>query len=88
MKNNHKIIKTRQMKNYSEELFLMDLASVDWKQLITADLDIEEVVACWTNKLRTMIEEYAPLMVRRVSEKLCPWITSDLKNLQKKLEIS
>ena len=83
VKNNHKIIKTRQMKNYNEELFLMDLASFDWRQLITADLDIDEIVARWTNKLSSIIEKHAPLMVRRVSEKLCPWITSGLKNLQK-----
>ena len=44
VKNNHKIIKTRQMKNYNEGLFLMDLASVDWRQLITADLDIDELL--------------------------------------------
>ena len=61
----------------------MDLASVDWRQLISSDLDIDEIVARWTNKLGTMIEKHAPLMVRRVSEKLSPWITSDLKNLQK-----
>ena len=61
----------------------MDLASVDWRQLITAGLDIDEIVARWTNKLSTIIKKHALLMVRRVSEKLCPWITSDLKNLQK-----
>ena len=71
------------MKIYNEELFLMDLASVDWRQLISADLDIDEIVARWTNKLSTIIEKHAPLMVRCVSENLCPWITSDLKNLQK-----
>ena len=83
VKNNHKIIKTRQLKNYNEVLFLMDLASVDWRQPITADLDIDENVARWINKLRTIIEKHAPLMLHRVSEKLCPWITSDLKDLQK-----
>ena len=46
-------------------------------------MDIDEVVGRWTNKLNTIIEKHAPLMMRRFSEKLCPWITSDLKNLQK-----
>ena len=68
VKNNHKIIKKRQLKNYNEELFLMDLAPVDWRQLITAALDIDEIVARWTNKLSKIIEKHAPCMMRLVSE--------------------
>ena len=71
------------MKNYNEELFLLDLASVDWQQIITTDVDIDEIVARWTAKLSAIIERHAPLLVLRVSEKLSPWINSDLKNLQK-----
>ena len=66
------------MKNYNEGLFPLDLAFVDWQQIITTDVDIDEIVARWTAKHSAIIERHVPLLVRRVSEKLSPWINSDL----------
>ena len=69
---NHKMIKTRQMKNFNEELFLKDLANVDWQQILTCSQDINVVVQNWTNMLSLIIEKHAPLRERRVSDKFAP----------------
>ena len=68
------------MKNFNEELFLTDLANVDWQQILTCSQDINVVVQNWT-KLSLIIEKHAPLRERRVSDKFAPWLTPDLKNM-------
>ena len=78
---NHKMIKTRQMKNFNEELFLKDLVNVDWQQILTCSQDINVVVQNWTNMLSLIIEKHAPLRERRVSDKFAPWLTPDLMNV-------
>ena len=78
---NHKMIKTRQMKNFNEELFLKDLVNVDWQQILTCSQDIDVVVQNWTNMLSLIIEKHAPLRERRVSDKFAPWLTPDLMNM-------
>ena len=78
---NHKMIKTRQMKNFNDELFLKDLVNVDWQQILTCSQDINVVVQNWTNMLSLMIEKHAPLRERRVPDKFAPWLTPDLMNM-------
>ena len=39
----HNVIKTRQMKNFDKELFLADLASVDWQTLLHYSTDINVI---------------------------------------------
>ena len=75
------MIKTRQMKNFNEELLLTDLANVDWQQILTCSQDINVVVQNCTNMLSLIIEKHAPLRERRVSDKFAPWLTPDLKNM-------
>ena len=78
---NHKMIKTRQMKNFNEELFLKDLVNVDWQQILTCSQEINVVVQNWTNMLSLIIEKHAPLRERRASDKFAPWLTPDLMNM-------
>ena len=40
----HKILKTRQMKYFTKELFLADLASIDWHSLLHCPADINLLV--------------------------------------------
>ena len=75
------MIKTRQMNNFNEELFLKDLANVDWQQSLTCSQDINLVVQNWTNMLSLIIEKHAPLREHRVSDKFAPWLIPDLKNM-------
>ena len=77
----HKVIKTRQMKNFDKELFLSDLASVDRQSLLHCSTDINVIVEEWTNMLAMIIQKHAPILERRVSEWNSPWLTSDLKRM-------
>ena len=78
---NYKSIKTRNMKKFSEEAFLRDVASIDWEQALEFSGDANLLVQQFSSEFSQVIEKHAPLRQIRVSEKYCPWIHSDLKNL-------
>ena len=78
---NHKSIKTRNMKKFSEEAFLRDIASIDWEQALGFSGDANLLVQQFSNVFSKVIEKHAPLCQIRVSEIYCPWINSDVKNL-------
>ena len=78
---NHKSIKTRNMKTFSEEAFLRDVASVDWEQVLGSSCDTNTLVQQFSNEFSQLIELHTPLRHIRVSEKYCPWINADLKKL-------
>ena len=88
VKRQHKFIRTRQMKNFSEEAFLSELRSVDWQSTLRSSSDVREIVHNFTSVLSTVIEKYAPLVEKRelfsekrVSDKYSPWLSSGLKHL-------
>ena len=61
LKPQHKMITTRQMKNFDEELFLSDLASVDWQAIVSNSGCLEGAVSQWSDTLSQIIEKHAPL---------------------------
>ena len=82
-KRQHKVIKTRQMKHFDENSFLQDLALIDWKTHLRSSADINSIVEKITSLISGVIQKYAPLVERRVSERYTPWISEDLKYLFK-----
>ena len=81
VKRQHKFIRTRQMKNFSEEAFLSELRSVDWQSILRSSSDVREIVHNFTSVLSAVIEKYAPLVEKRVSDKYSPWLSPELKQL-------
>ena len=79
LKPQHKIITTQQKKNFDEELFLGDLASVDWQAIVSDSERLDDAVSRWSDTLSQIIDKHAPLREKRVSERFCPWITPKLK---------
>ena len=77
----HKVITSRQMKNFDKDLFLSDLASVDWSAIVYNSDDVDSAVCQWSRTLSDIIEKHAPLRERRVTERFSPWITAGLKRL-------
>ena len=77
----HKVITSRQMKNFDKDLFLSDLASVDWSAIVYNSDDVDSAVCQWSRTLSNIIEKHAPLRERRVTERFSPWITPGLKQL-------
>ena len=49
LKKDHKNIRTRIMKNFSEEAFLNDVASIDWEQVLGHSDDINVLVNNWSS---------------------------------------
>ena len=81
LKAQHKMITTRQMKNFDQELFFKDLTSVDWQAIVSDSECLDDSVNLWSNTLSQIIEKHAPLREKRVSERFCPWITPELKKI-------
>ena len=75
----HKKITTRQMKNFDETSFFADISSVDWNLIIQRSADLDSAVENWTTMLSLIIEKHAPMRQHRVSDRYCPWLTSELK---------
>ena len=81
LKRDHKVITTRVMKRFSEIDFLDDVAKVPWEQVVQSSNDINELVIKWSSLFSSLIDKHAPYRKIRVSEKFCPWISTDLKYL-------
>ena len=71
------------MKNVSEEAFLADVSAICWEQTLTETDDINVLVNHWSSLLFLIIDKHAPIRGMRVSEKYCPWINQNLKNLMR-----
>ena len=74
-------VRTRMMKNVSEEAFLNDVASIDWEQVLGHSDDINVLVSNWSSIFSAIIDKHAPLRQIRVSERYCPWVNANLKGL-------
>ena len=77
----HKVIKTRNMKNFNEDAFLADVSGICWELLLTETDDIKTLVNNWSNLFSLIIDKHAPITEMHVSEKYCPWIDKDLRDL-------
>ena len=77
----HKVIKTRNMKNFNEEAFLADVSGICWDQMLGETDDINVLVNKWSKLLSLNMDKHAPIAEMPVSEKFCPWIDKDLRNL-------
>ena len=74
------------MKHFDVNAFLEDLALIDWKTHLRSSADISTIVYTITSLISGVIQKYAPLVERRVSEsseRYTTWISEDLKNLFK-----
>ena len=69
------------MKHFNEEAFVADVACICWEQMLLETDDINVLVNDWSNLFSIIIDKHVPLIEMRVSEKYCPWINKDLKNL-------
>ena len=79
----HKMIKTRKMKNFNEEAFLADVSAICWEQIITETDDINFLVNYWSSLFSLILEKHDQICEMRVSERFCPWIDQNLKSLMR-----
>ena len=57
----HKRIKTRRMKNFNEQMFLNDVAGINWIRALGQTDDIDILVKNWSNLFSSVIEKHAPV---------------------------
>ena len=86
MLKDHKTIKTGRMKNFSEQMFLTDVASINWIRALGQTDDINILVSNWSSLFSSVIDKHAPVQKMRVSDKYCPRVNADLKALSKSRE--
>ena len=77
----HKVIKTRSMKNFDATAFLTDLLQINWDGIVSRPIDINMLVDNWSNLFSMTIDKHAPITSMLVSEKYCPWINKDFRGL-------
>ena len=82
-KREHKYITSRQLKTFDKAAFLSNLSEVDWEGLVSQSQDIDEAVNSWTKMFSLILEEHAPTLHRRVSDKFTPWLNSSYFKLMK-----
>ena len=81
IKQNHKHIHTRQLKNFNKEGFLADLAAVNWSAILVCSNDLNVIVDEFRKTVSFVIEKLAPSIERQMSERYSLWLSSDLKAL-------
>ena len=81
VKKDHKVIKNPNMIDFNEEAYLADVPGMCGEQMLKETDDINALVNNWSNLLSLVIDKHAPIAEVRVSEKFCPWIDKDLRNL-------
>ena len=79
----HKFIISRKMKNFDKEAFLRDVSSLPWDNIVRSLETLDEAIDRFTETLMLLIEKHAPLQHRRVSQKYCPWLTSEYHKFKK-----
>ena len=79
----HKIIKTRKIKNFNQDAFLSHVSNICWEHIVSKTDDMNYSICEWTNLFFLTIEKHAPLSQIRVSEESSPWIKRELKTLMR-----
>ena len=61
--NDHKTIKARRMKNVKEQMFLNEVASINWLRALGQTDDINALVSNWSKSISLIIEKHAPVVL-------------------------
>ncbi len=60
---------------------MADVSGIWWDQIATESDAINVIISNWSNSFSSTIGKHAPLTEMCVSEKYCPWINRDPKDL-------
>ena len=76
----HKTIKFRSMKNYSQLDFLNRLRNIDWSVVLTCQ-DVNDAWDIFKSIFTGILDEIAPYKEVRIKGRTEPWMTSDILDL-------
>lgn len=74
----HKVVESRNFKNFQAESFRTDLSSMPWDNIKTFD-NPNDMWQNWKDMFLTVIDKHAPLKKRRIRNKKSPWLNSEIK---------
>ena len=60
---------------------MYDLRQIDWDQIVATSDNVNSAVEKWSHLLSLVIEKHVPLRTMSVSDKVTPWLTTELKKL-------
>ena len=75
-------IRRRSYKDFVEESFLADLATLDWSDVLATD-DIDAAVDILTMKFNSILNQHAPWIVFQLRKNYNPWLTEEIKEMMK-----
>ena len=67
----HKMIKTRKMKNFDELAFLSDVSGICWEGMLNETDDVNVLVNRWTNLFSLIVNRHA-LLLKCASQRNMP----------------
>ena len=73
-----KIINSRQLKNYNNNLFKKDLANADWESIMEIK-NIHDMFFEWEKLFVSILDKHAPIRQHKVRNKYAPHINAELK---------
>lgn len=74
----HKIVQSRNFKNFQGQHFRNDLCSMPWGSIETLN-DLNDMWQTWKDMFLIVIDKHAPLKNRRIRNKRSPWLNSEIK---------
>ena len=80
IKRQRKTMTSRKMENFNSDKLLLNLRQIDWGQIVTSSDNVNSLEK-WTHLLSLIIEKHAPLRTMSVSDKVTPWLTTELEEL-------
>ena len=73
-----RVIKCRNYVNYSSENMNIDIESIDWSSLYKLK-NVNLAVKYFNSKIEEVFNRHAPVIVKKVKGRPCPWLNPDLK---------
>lgn len=77
-----KFVTYRCFRNFNIHNLLDDLYDLPWHYIIT-ETDLDKKIELFNEFILTVFNKYAPIVQRRVTKQPAPWLTDNLKILQK-----
>ena len=75
-----KLVETRSLRNYDEQLFLDKLSAIDWNEILSpTNGDPDLMASVFNSVISSLLEVHAPLKRRKITSHHAPWITAELK---------
>ena len=87
IKRQQETIRFRDYRNFDKTLFLQDINSINWSNLISDSVDLHDAASTMISAIETVVNKHAPIRTASQRKKIAqkPWITTGiLKSIKRK----